>query len=150
MTATDDSKLKQAALNWLSRRDYSEAQLKTRLQRIGAEPAQILAVLDWCKAQNYLNQQRFVQMLVRSRANKGYGLAYIIQECRQQQISRQQVLDSAGELELDWFALARQQYLKKYGLSAVTDYKDRLKRMAYLQRRGFSSEQIEFAINQTE
>jgi len=150
MTEPDVSTLKQAALNWLSRRDYSEAQLTARLQRLGGEPAQVQAVLDWCKAQNYLNQQRFVQMLVRSRANKGYGLAYIIQECRQQQISRQQVLDCAGELALDWFALARQQYLKKYGLSAMTDYKDKLKRMAYLQRRGFSSEQIEFAINQTE
>ena len=89
-------------------------------------------------------------MLVRSRAGKGYGLNYIVQECRQQQISKVQVLQCAAELGIDWFAMASQQYLKKYGQSEVTDYKEKLKRMAYMQRRGFSNEQIQFAINFTE
>lgn len=142
--------LKRMALNWLSRRDYSEAQLSQRLSRQGGEGGDIAKVIAWCKAENYLDQRRFVSMLVRSRINKGYGLGYIVQECRQQNISREQVLQCAAELEVDWFALAQQAYQKKYGQSTVTEYKDKLKRMAYMQRRGFSNEQIQFAINQTE
>ncbi|SEI13256.1 regulatory protein [Rheinheimera pacifica] len=146
----DIADLKRMALNWLSRRDYSEAQLSQRLSRQGGEADDIAKVIAWCKAENYLDQQRFISMLVRSRVNKGYGLGYIVQECRQQNISREQVLQCAAELEIDWFALALQLYQKKYGQSAVTEYKDKFKRMAYMQRRGFSNEQIQFAINQTE
>lgn len=146
----DIADLKRMALNWLSRRDYSEAQLSQRLSRQGGEVGDIAKVIAWCKAENYLDQQRFISMLVRSRVNKGYGLGYIVQECRQQNISREQVLQCAAELEIDWFALAQQLYQKKYGQSTVTEYKDKFKRMAYMQRRGFSNEQIQFAINQTE
>ena len=142
--------LKRMALNWLSRRDYSENQLSQRLSRQGGEPADIALVIAWCKRENYLDQSRFLQMLVRSRAGKGYGLNYIMQECRQQQITKEQVLQCAAELGIDWFAMASQQYLKKYGHSEVTDYKEKLKRMAYMQRRGFSNEQIQIAMNQTE
>lgn len=142
--------LKRMALNWLSRRDYSEAELSQRLTRHGGAEADIARVMAWCKAENYLNEQRYLQMLLRSRANKGYGLSYIMQQCRQQNISQQQVLNCAAELEIDWFALALQQYQKKYGDSTATEYKEKLKRMAYLQRRGFNNEQIQFAINFTE
>ena len=136
------------ALNWLSRRDYSEAALRQRLLNQGADSDAVAEVLVWCTAHNYLNQHRYLQMLVRSRANRGYGPAYIMQECRQQHISQADVVQSFTELEIDWFALAWQQYQKKYGGSVVADYKEKLKRMAYLQRRGFSSEHIQFALTQ--
>jgi regulatory protein len=147
---TELADLKRMALNWLSRRDYSEAQLKQRLARQGGEAVDIANVILWCKSEGYLDQQRFIEMLVRSRVNKGYGLNYIVQECRQQHIEREQVQQCTAALNIDWFAQAQQQYQKKYGQTVVTEYKDKLKRMAYLQRRGFSSEQIQFAINQTE
>ena len=138
------------ALNYLSRRDYSAAELKRRLLHQGGDAVAVDQVLAWCKTENYLNEQRYLQMLVSSRANKGYGLNYIVQQCKLQNINQQQVVNCAAELRIDWFALALQQYQKKYGDSAVTEYKERLKRMAYLQRRGFNCEQIQFAINHTE
>ncbi len=146
----DIAELKRRALNWLSRRDYSEAQLSQRLARLGGSAADIALVIAWCKAGQYLDQDRYIDMLLRSRANKGYGLNYIVQECRQQHISREDVLACAAALQLDWFALAQQCYLKKYGQTKITDYQDKLKRMAFMQRRGFNNEQIQFAINQTE
>lgn len=141
--------LQQRALAWLSRRDYSEAQLRQRLVRLGGITADIDQVILWSKAQGYLDQQRFIDMLLRSRINKGYGLNYIVQECRAQQISRQQVLQSETALQTDWFSLALKVYQRKYAGSDITDYRERQKRMAYLQRRGFSNEQIQFALEQT-
>ena len=146
---TELATLQQRALAWLSQRDYSEAQLRQRLVRLGGTVADVEQVMIWCKAQGYLDQQRFIDMLLRSRINKGYGLNYIVQECRAQQISRQQVLQTETALQTDWFSLAVKVYQKKYADSDITDYRERQKRMAYLQRRGFSNEQIQFALEQT-
>lgn len=146
----DITALKRMALNWLSRRDYSEAELAARLSRQGGDISDIAQVIHWCKSENYLSQQRYIEMIVRSKANRGYGLNFILQLCRQQQIQAQQVRDCADALQLDWFDLAKTHYIKKYGDSAISDYKERLKRMAYMQRRGFSQEQIQFAMSTTE
>lgn len=144
------AQLRRSVLNWLSRRDYSELQLQRKLEQQGATEAQIAQVLSWAKAENYLDQQRYIIMLVRSRCNRGYGFNYILQECRQQQISKEELQRCVVQLEIDWFALARQAYQKKYSADAVTDIKEKYKRMAYLQRRGFTTEQIRYALSDSE
>lgn len=136
------AELKKNALNWLSRRDYSEAQLSQKLRQKGALPEQLAEVISWCKAQQYLDESRFLSMLVRSRTRQGYGYNYLLQECRAQKISAEQLNNCINALAIDWWALASAAYQKKYGDSQVVDYKEKNKRMAFLQRRGFSSEQI--------
>ncbi|WP_372625909.1 regulatory protein RecX [Arsukibacterium sp.] len=136
------AELKKNALNWLSRRDYSEAQLSQKLRHKGALPEQLTAVIEWCKAQQYLDESRFLSMLVRNRARQGYGYNYLLQECRAQKISAQQLDRCLQSLAIDWWVLASAAYQKKYGDSPISDYKEKTKRMAFLQRRGFSGEQI--------
>lgn len=146
----DQQALKKAALNYLSRRDYSRAALSLKLQHKGATAAEVAAVLDWCSEQNYLNEERFLLMIVRNRCNQGYGYRYILQECRQHQLTEQQ-LDAVITAEaIDWWQLAKQAYQKKYADKAIADYQDKVKRMAYLQRRGFSSEQIRAVFDQND
>lgn len=144
----DLQQLCQQALRLLSRREYSEYQLIQKLRQHSTESQLIAEAIAWCKQHNYLDQRRFVTMLVRHRSAGGYGLNYIMQECRQQQIDSQLVMASVNELELDWFELAQAAYRKKYQQKPLADYQDKLKRMAYLQRRGFSSEQINYAVTQ--
>lgn len=140
--ADQQQALRKAALNYLSRRDYSRAELSTKLQRKGASLAEVETVLAWCSAANYLNEARFLLMLVRNRCNQGYGYRYILQECRQHQLTEQQLSAVVEAEAIDWWQLARRVYQKKFADKAITDYQDKVKRMAYLQRRGFSSEQI--------
>lgn len=136
------AELKKSALNLLSRRDYSEAQLSQKLRLKGAEPEQLAEVISWCKTQQYLDESRFLSMLVRNRARQGYGYNYLLQECRAQKISAEQLNNCINTLAIDWWALASAAYQKKYGDSPLTDYKEKTKRMAFLQRRGFNAEQI--------
>jgi regulatory protein len=136
------AELKKNAINWLSRRDYSEAQLSQKLRQKGALPEQLSAVVAWCKAQEYLDESRFLSMLVRNRARQGYGYNYLLQECRAQKITAEQLNNCIQSLAIDWWALASVAYQKKYGDSSITDYKEKTKRMAFLQRRGFTGEQI--------
>lgn len=138
----DIAGLKKNALNWLSRRDYSEAQLSQKLRQKGALPEQLAEVISWCKAQQYLDESRFLSMLIRSRARQGYGYNYLLQQCRAQNIRPEQLNACIAALNIDWWALATEAYQKKYGDSPIADYKEKTKRMAFLQRRGFSSEQI--------
>ncbi|MDX3773812.1 regulatory protein RecX [Chromatiaceae bacterium AAb-1] len=142
----DLPQLQRSALGWLSRRDYSEYQLRQKLTQQGATSEQCQQVINWCKSENYLNQQRFVAMLIRSRSNQGYGPEWVRQECRQHQISNNELATVLAEGEPDWSAIARQLCQKKFGTVPATDYKDKMKRMAYLQRRGFSTEQIKYAL----
>lgn len=146
----DQQALKKAALNYLSRRDYSRAALSLKLQRKGASAAEIAAVLDWCSEQNYLNEERFLLMIVRNRCNQGYGYRYILQECRQHQLTEQQLDAVIAAEAIDWWHLAKQAYQKKYADKTIADYQEKMKRMAYLQRRGFSSEQIRAVFDQND
>jgi regulatory protein len=135
--------LKHKALGWLTRRDYSEVELRRRLQQLGGLSEHIEQVIAWCKDYDYLNQQRYINMLVRSRTNRGYGFNYIAQECKQHNISQEELQLCLAELNIDWFALAKRVYIKKYADNTVIDYKDKMKRRAYMQRRGFNNDQIQ-------
>lgn len=138
--------LKHKALSWLTRRDYSEVELRRRLQQLGGLSEDIEQVITWCKSYDYLNQQRYINMLVRSRVNRGYGFNYIAQECKQHNIAIDELQHGLAELNIDWYALAKRVYIKKYADNAIIDYKDKMKRMAYLQRRGFTHDQIHYAL----
>lgn len=147
---TEQQALRKAALNYLSRRDHSRAELRVKLQRNAASLAEVEPVLAWCSAENYLNEERFLRMLVRNRYNQGYGYRYILQECRQHQLTEQQLTAVIDAEAIDWWQAARHVYQKKFANRAITDYQDKVKRMAYLQRRGFSSEQIRAVFDQNE
>lgn len=140
----EPAELKHKAVTWLTRRDYSEVELRRRLQQLGGLAEDIEQVIAWCKSYDYLNQQRYINMLVRSRTNRGYGFNYIAQELKQHNITLAELQLCLSELNIDWFALAKAVYSKKYADSAIIDYKDRMKRMAYMHRRGFNNDQIHY------
>lgn len=144
------SRLRQAAIHYLSRREHSRWQLRQKLQQKGAEPEHITAVLNWCEQQGYLNEQRFIEMLLRQRSNQGYGYQVVLAECRQQQLTATQLDAAITALEIDWWQVAQRCYQKKFGDTQATDYPEKMKRMAYLQRRGFSQEQIRAVFSQSD
>jgi len=140
------AELKKTAIDLLSRRDHSRHELKQKLQLKGGEADDIAAVIDWCTAENYQSDSRYCAMLVRAKVNKGYGPAVVSQAAREQGIDRELLAQTLEELEIDWFMLALTQYQKKYAGKPVTDFQDKQKRMGFLQRRGFNSAQIQYAL----
>jgi regulatory protein len=147
--------VRQVLLDLLSRRDHSKRELTQKLVQRGGEASQIAQEIAWAEQQGYLCETRFAQMLLRTVLQKGYGLAYYRQLCQQHQLDHTLWQQSLAEQEPDWFDTALQVYQKKYGRAtsaAVTelDFKERQKRMAFLQRRGFSSEQIRYVMQHSE
>jgi len=65
------------AIKLLSKQDYSEFKIKTKLQAIGLDKDQIDLAIDKIKRENFLNDERYQNNLVRKLIHKGYSSLYI-------------------------------------------------------------------------
>ena len=107
----------------------------------------IETLLNWCEEHNFINEQRYCEGFVRKHIFKGHGLKRIQSEAIGKGIDRSLLERVVEELEIDWFELAQEAYNKKYSTTpANLEYKDKAKRVRYLMYRGFSYEQIDFAM----
>ena len=129
----------------LARREYSEQEIRRKL---GDEyPATILAVvIERCRALDWLNEARMMAVFIRSRASRGYGPMRVMQELRFKGLSAEPIKLALEACEIDWFAMAKQQAVRKVNEPAILDRVARGKLLAFLQRRGFTSEQARYAL----
>lgn len=128
------------AVQLLARREYSELELRTRLERDGFAADEMDTALTALIEAGYVSDVRFGEMLVRSRVRGGYGPARLRAELRTHALSDaliQQLIDAAG---VEWSELAQQQLQRRYGDKPVADRRDRARRMQFLMRRGFDGE----------
>lgn len=140
------AELRATAIDILSRREHSRQELAQKLALKGGLAADIIQVLEWCEQENYQSDRRFCAMLVRSKIAKGYGPAVVFQSAREHNLAREMLQESIEQLAVDWFELALNQYRKKYSDTVVKDFKEKQKRMGFLQRRGFNTAQIQYAM----
>jgi regulatory protein len=130
------------ALGMLARREYSERELRTRLEHAGCDEEESESALRSLQKQHYQDDARFGEMIVRARAGHGYGPGRIRAELRSHGLpdaTIQSLLDAAA---IDWLASAGAQLRKKYGGRPAADHAERGKRAAFLLRRGFSAETV--------
>lgn len=144
-----ESAIRHTALNIVSRREHSRAELQQKLLRKYSEPDLINTCLDWLQELSYLDDRRFAEMFVRHCVTKRRGPNRIKLEMQHKGLAAvlsDEVLQAA---EIDWFELAAAN-LKRRFKQPVVDRKDKSKRYRYLQAQGFVGDQIQFAIAQTE
>ena len=105
------------------------------------------AVLAQLVDEGYLSDARFAEVFVRSRHDRGVGPLKIRAELRERGVVESLVEDAFRELAADWFDAARQQRDKRFGASPPQDFKERARQIRFLQRRGFSGEQVRAALD---
>ena len=145
--------LKRKALDLLSRRDHSVYELSEKLRRHAPEVEQdmLSQITTQLIELGYLSEQRYVDMLIRSRSAKGQGPARVRQELQLQRVDSELISLSLEASDMDWFELARQVRERRFGLDDPgDDQKLRAKQQRFLYRRGFSSEQIYYAMQSSE
>jgi regulatory protein len=123
----------------LARREYSERELRTRLERAGCDEEESESALCRLREQNYQDDERFGEMVVHARVSQGYGPDRIRAELRSHGVSDGAIRALLDAAEADWQAIARAQLRKKYGGRPPTDHAERGKRAAFLLRRGFAA-----------
>ncbi len=123
----------------LARREYSQRELRARLERAGHDEEETAEALTRLRRSDYQSDARFGEMVVRTRIAQGYGPARIRAELRSHGLGEAVIRRMLDAAETDWEALAAAQLRKHYGSSPAADYAERSKRAAFLLRRGFSA-----------
>jgi regulatory protein len=123
--------------------------LVNKLLQKGYEQDLISCAIEKFKNANILSDCRFAESRIRYRALKGYGEYWIRQELKQHKLSSHIIEQAFVEEPQDWFDIASQWMSKKYARQAdliKNDWKKRQKMQVAARNRGFSQEEIGYAI----
>ena len=135
--------LRVRALQLLTRRDYSRAELQKKLAAHAESAEELASVLDTLQGERLLSDQRYATQRVTARAGR-YGDARLKQELRLKGVSDDDIaaaLPEGGDETERCLAV----WQRKFGQPAQTP-EERAKQMRFLQYRGFSSEAIRRAL----
>jgi regulatory protein len=124
----------------LAMREHSRFELAQKLGKKSEDNALIVQVLNRLENDNLLDDQRFAQMFIRSKANSGFGPYKIKQELQAKGVGKTLIAEALVELDIDWFEKATELYLKRVARVTDIDIKEKHKQSRYLQNRGFPSE----------
>ena len=137
---------RERALAWLARREYAAGELTERLLQAGFEQGDVEQLVLDLQQKGLQSDDRFAEVFCRHRIAQRYGPARIRAEMSARGLEAALVEHHLQHSETDWFALATELCRRHYGAGPVTDLKDKSRRYRYLSNRGFSSEQVEHAV----
>ena len=135
--------LRVRALQLLTRRDYSRAELQKKLAAHAESAEELASVLDTLQGERLLSDHRYATQRVTARAGR-YGDARLKQELRLKGVSDDDIaaaLPEGGDETERCLAV----WQRKFGQPAQTP-EERAKQMRFLQYRGFSGEAIRRAL----
>jgi len=107
-------------------------------------------IIEKLRAQGLQSDDRFTEVFVHNRIEKGYGPVRIMQELRKRSISDDLINQFVNIHESKWEQRACQVRKKRFGQKLPTDFKDKARQSRFLQYRGFTSEQLRYAFNESE
>lgn len=138
--------IRHKAMDLLARREHSRGELAIKLKQRDFEPLDIVSCLNQLEADELLSDERFCNAYAKMRSRRGFGPARVLHELTQKGVALQLV--NAVMPTIEWLPLAREAYQKKYRDAPITDFKDRAKRMQFLNYRGYSQAHINTVIGE--
>ncbi|WP_404980493.1 MULTISPECIES: recombination regulator RecX [Caballeronia] len=132
--------LKGRALGYLSRREYSRAELSRKLRPYVEEADSLETLLDSLERDGWLSNERFVESVVHRRAAR-MGGSRIINELKRHAVGDALIGETAGKLAVTETARAQAVWERKYGVLPETPA-ERAKQARFLAARGFSGSTI--------
>ncbi|OEY95432.1 RecX family transcriptional regulator [Acinetobacter proteolyticus] len=129
------SRLRSYAFALLTRRDYSQAELISKLNQYAINPEEVVKLVEELAQQNYQSDQRVAELTLASQLRKGKGLQRIKQALKAKQLDTDLITEELQDV--DWLNQAYQLKLKKFGQEVATDPKIKARQIRFLQYRGF-------------
>lgn len=136
-------RIKKKAFSLLARREHSVAELKGKLLIKGYNEQELVAVIQDLVAENYLSDERYVEMMFRYHYGRGQGPRKIINMIKQADVDEVLISQAYQEFDGDWFESAAIQRHKKFG-AWCGDIKAKSKQTRFLIGRGFDYDQVAF------
>jgi regulatory protein len=140
LTAINPADIRVAAMDLLSRREHSRRELKQKLKKRFEDEDLIEAQLDRLAEENLQSDARFAESFLRQRCSRGHGPIRIRQEMRHKGIPGEGIEAAMAAEDCDWYALAEQVMLRKFGGEPAQDIKEKARRSRFMQYRGFSAD----------
>jgi regulatory protein len=127
------------ALDLVSRREHSRHELMQKLDKRYPNSTPIIEdALDKLETNKILDDERFAEMYLSSRARKGFGPKKIEMELRSKKVDSF-FISNAVEAYENWLENAQRELKKKFKDQKPTDYQSTMKQKQFLFTRGFSS-----------
>ena len=135
----------QRALGLLTRREHSRKELTRKLTARGVEVEQAQAAVERLAGEGWQDDNRFAEVLVRTRAGGGYGPLRIRAELATHGLVREAIAVAMETFESDWTETACDLVRRRFGPVRPDDHAQRRKAAEFLARRGFDSASIRAA-----
>lgn len=130
----------QRALGLLTRREHSRRELARKLVQRGVEAGDANATIDKLAQAGWQDDARFAESLVRSRANSGYGPAFIKAELGTHGLGSEAIAGAMDGFDGDWVELATSLLHRRHSQASFEEPDAWRKAMDFLLRRGFGLE----------
>jgi regulatory protein len=135
--------IRRAAMNMLTRRDYSQHEISLKLRAKGYAGADIKTVITDLAQAGLINESRLTENFIHWRRGRGYGPLRISMELQTRGVPPDTIAEHLKVSDNAWFDEARRVWQKHFRGRMPTDYQNKSKQMRFLQYRGFTREQIE-------
>lgn len=136
--------LKARAVQYLARREYSRAELRSKLRRYllpQDDPGELERVLDELQEKNLLSETRYAESRVRTRSGR-FGNARLEYELRQQGVPAEAIAEALEPFKENEAERALALWRRRFSSPADTP-KERAKQIRYLLARGFSFDTVQ-------
>lgn len=141
----DNAAVRQAIIQYLSKREHSRFELFQKLSKKAQSQEFLNHTLDEMATRGWQSDQRFAEIFARDRSQR-YGSIKIRFELKNRGIDEALIQQSLEALAIDWFEQARSLRQKKFNDAELADIKIKAKAYRFLAQRGFTAEQVSYAL----
>ncbi len=129
------------AIDLLSRREHTRAELETKLSKRDFSAEAIEIAIDILVARGWQSDERFAELFIEQRANRGKGPRMVRHELAKRGVSSSLAAIALENTEVDWQEIANSSIAKKFRVG--DDY---VKMRRFMEQRGFDASQARKAI----
>ena len=137
--------MRQRALDYLGKREYSYVELGKKLQPFAEENDDIVAILEDFKKRGWLSDARFTEQLIHARKVK-FGSARVANELREKGVANDLIETAVAAIQENELENAFAVCRKKYKDSPKSR-EDWARQARFLQSRGFGFDVIKKVLN---
>ncbi|HGJ5877311.1 MAG TPA: regulatory protein RecX [Arsenophonus sp.] len=130
------------AVSLLVKKNYSSGNMKRQLAKLAEKIGDVEHVLHRLTDNNYLNDAEFITYLFNKHIKKSHGPTRIKQEIRQKRFPQTLTEQEVEKGNIDWYVLAKEARVRKFGETLQSDSKEKNKQIRYLQYKGYTMEMI--------
>jgi regulatory protein len=132
-------KLRERALNLLTRREHSRVELARKLAPY-SDPDEVAVLLDDLERENLLSNARFAESLAHSRVGR-HGSLRLMADLRDKGVPEADISQVVAEAREQDLTAARAVWSKKFG-RLPQDMAERARQMRFLASRGFPADVV--------